>query len=282
MGDCMKKRIIDYTIIALGAFILAFGINFFLVPVKISTGGVSGVATVFYHLLHIPMWATTLVINLTLFAFGFKMLKKSTVAKNLSGIVFLSLFLRVTENMGSYSDDMLICAIFGGILVGLGVGLTVLREGSTGGSDFAALMLNKVIRYISVATFILMIDTGVILASGFAFEDITVMFYSVMSLYISSKVTDFILIRGDFAKSVYIISDKNKEIADYVMSDLVRGVTGIYSRGCYSQTDNMMLMCIVKSKEVQPVLNKVKELDKNAFVIISEVREVCGDGFKEI
>ncbi len=282
MGDFMKKKIVDYVVIALGAFILAFGINIFLVPVKISTGGVSGVATVFYHLLHIPMWVTTLIINLVLFAFGFKMLKKSTVVKNLAGIVFLSLFLRLTENFPTYNDDMLICAVFGGILVGLGVGLTVLREGSTGGSDFAALMLNKAIRYISVATFILIIDTGVILASGFAFEDVTIMFYSVLSLYISSKVTDFILIRGDFAKSIYIISKKNPEIAAFVMNDMVRGVTGIYSRGCYSDTDGMMLMCIVKSKEVQTVLNKVKELDKDAFVIISEVREVCGDGFKEM
>lgn len=144
---------------------------------------------------------------------------------------------------------------FGGILVGLGVGLTVLREGSTGGSDFAALMLNKAIRYISVATFILMIDTGVILASGFAFEDVTIMFYSVLSLYISNKVTDFIL---------------------------VRGVTSIYCKGCYSDNERMMLMCIVKSKEVQQVLNKVKELDDKSFVIISKVGEVCGDGFKEI
>lgn len=278
----MKKKIIDYLVIALGALILAFGINFFLVPVKISTGGVSGVATVFYHLLHVPMWLTTLLINLTLFAFGFKMLKKSTIIKNLAGIIFLSFFLRVTENFGSYSDDMLICAIFGGILVGLGVGLTVLREGSTGGSDFAALMLNKVIRHIGVATFILLIDTGVILASGFAFEDVTIMFYSVMSLYISSKVTDFILVRGDFAKSIYIISEKHEEISRFILSDMVRGVTGVYSKGCYSGNDQMMLMCIVKSKEVQQVLNKVKELDKNAFVVISDVREVCGDGFKEI
>lgn len=278
----MRKKIMDYFVIALGTFILAFSINFFLVPVKISIGGVSGVATVLYHMFRIPVWATTLFANLVLFAFGFKTLKKSTIAKNLTGIVFLSLFLRVTENFGGYRDDMLICAVFGGILVGLGVGLTILRDGSTGGTDFAALMLNRVFRHISVATFVLLIDTGVILASGFAFEDVTIMFYSVISLYISSKVMDFILVRGDFAKSVYIISEKNEEIARFVMSDMVRGVTGIYSKGCYSGKDQMILLCIVKSKEVQQVLNKVKEFDDNAFVIISDVREVRGDGFKEI
>ncbi|MBR7163871.1 MAG: YitT family protein [Clostridia bacterium] len=278
----MKKKIIDYFVIVLGTFILAIGINFFLVPAKISTGGVSGVATMLYHLFHIPVWVTTLVFNLILLASGFKMVKKSTIVKNLTGIILLAVFLRLTENLVSYHEDVLICAVFGGILAGLGVGLTILREGSTGGSDFTALMLNKAIRHISVATFILMIDTGVILASGFVFKDVTIMFYSVLSLYISSKVTDFILIRGDFAKSIYIISKKNREIAEYIMSDIVRGVTGIYSRGCYSGHDHMMLMCIVKSKEAQQILNKVKAIDNEAFVIISEVREVCGDGFKQI
>ena len=278
----MKKKIIDYFVIVLGTFILAIGINFFLVPAKISTGGVSGVATMLYHLFHIPVWVTTLVFNLILLASGFKMVKKSTIVKNLTGIILLAVFLCLTENLVSYHEDVLICAVFGGILAGLGVGLTILREGSTGGSDFTALMLNKAIRHISVATFILMIDTGVILASGFVFKDVTIMFYSVLSLYISSKVTDFILIRGDFAKSIYIISKKNREIAEYIMSDIVRGVTGIYSRGCYSGHDHMMLMCIVKSKEAQQILNKVKAIDNEAFVIISEVREVCGDGFKQI
>jgi len=143
-------------------------------------------------------------------------------------------------------------------------------------------MLHRSIRHISLATFILMIDAGVILASGFIFGDVTIMFYSVLSLYISSKVTDFILVRGDFAKSIYIISEKSDEIAFCILSDLDRGVTGIYSKGCYSERKQMMLMCIVKSKEVPKILNKVKQVDSGAFVIVSEVREVRGDGFKEI
>jgi uncharacterized membrane-anchored protein YitT (DUF2179 family) len=278
----MKKLASDYFIIALGAFILALGINVFLVPVKISTGGISGIATVLYHIMHIPMSITTLIINLTLFFFGYKTLKKSSVLKNLAGIVFLSLFLQLTESIPGYSEDIMISAIFGGILVGLGVGLTVLREGSTGGSDFAALMLNKIIPHISVASFILLIDSAVILASGIAFNDVTIMFYSVLSLYISTKVTDFVLVQGDFAKSMYIISEKNEEIAKYIMTVLERGVTGIYSRGMYNNKDSNMLMCVVKSKEVQSIHNEIKKLDNNAFIIISDVREVRGEGFKEI
>lgn len=278
----MKKKLADYSVIILGTFILAFGVNFFLVPVKISTGGAGGVAMALYHLLHIPVWVTTLTLNLILLVLGFRTMKKETLIKILVGILFLSLFLRLTEVFGTYGEDRLICAVFGGVLAGLGVGLSVLKEGSTGGSDLAAMMLNRSIRHISLATFILMIDAGVILASGFVFGDVTIMFYSVLSLYISSKVTDFILVRGDFAKSVYIISEKSGEIASHILSDLDRGVTGIYSKGCYSDREQMILMCIVKSKEVQRVLDKVKAFDDKAFIIISDVREVCGDGFKSI
>ncbi len=276
----IKRTIIDYLYIAAGSFILAFAINFFLVPCKISTGGVSGVGTVLYYLFDIPLSVTTLIINAVLFFCGYKTLKKSSIAKTIAGILFLSLFLEITEKFGSYNDDMLIASVFGGVLVGVGVGLAVLKEASTGGSDFAALMLHKVIPYISVATFILLIDSMVILVSGIVFEDYTIMFYSVISLYISSKVTDFILVSGDYAKSVYIISQCSDRIAEEIMTDMERGVTGIHSKGYYTNQENTMLMCVVKSKEIPQLLEKVKRLDQHAFTIISEVREVYGEGFK--
>jgi uncharacterized membrane-anchored protein YitT (DUF2179 family) len=228
------------------------------------------------------MSVTTLIINLVLFAWGFKTLKKSTIVKNLAGIMFLSLFLQLTESLVYTKGDILIASVFGGILVGIGVGLVMLKDGSTGGSDFAALIIHKALPHISVANIILAIDTLVILALGFAFENFNIVFYSVISVFISSKVTDFILVSGEKAKSVYIVSEKSNEISDEIMRDMERGVTGIYSKGCYNNTDRTMLMCIVKSKEVKTVLKIVKKWDKSAFTIISEVREVRGEGFKDI
>ena len=276
-----KKIFIEYAYIIAGSFILAFGINFFLVPIKISTGGVSGIATILFHVFKIPLSITTLVINLVLFAFGYKTLDKSSIIKTLAGIVLLSAFLQLTSYWGSYSDDMMIASIFGGVLVGVGVGLAVLKDASTGGSDFAAIMLHKKIPYISVATFILIIDATIIVTAGIVFRDYTVMFYSVLSLYISTKVTDLILVRGDFAKSVYIISEKSDEISQKIMSGLVRGVTGIYSKGLYNCSERMMLLCVVKSPELPKLMEIVKAIDKNAFVIVSEAREVLGEGFKK-
>ncbi len=277
----MKRVFFDYLYITIGSLILAFGINIFLVPYKISTGGVSGAATIIFYVFRMPMSVTTLVLNLILFVIGYKTLSKSSIIKTLVGIVFLSVFLQLTSYISCYSDDMMISAIFGGVLVGVGVGLVVLKDASTGGSDFAAIILNKTIPYISVATFILIIDTLIILTSGIVFRDYTIMFYSVLSLYVSTKVTDMILVKGDYAKSVCIISEKSNVIAKEIMETIERGVTGIYSKGLYNGKDGLMLLCIVKSKELHILMNMVKKTDREAFVIISEARKVLGEGFKE-
>ncbi len=284
-----KKIITDYSYIAVGSFILAFAISFFLVPCKISTGGVSGIGTVLYYVMSIPLSVTTLIINLALFIFGYKMLPSASIIKTLAGIVLFSISLEITDRLSAlltdtvaaFTSDIWIASIFGGILVGVGVGLVVAREASTGGSDFAALMLNRIFPYISVATFILIIDSCIIIISGIVFRDYAIMFYSVVSLYISSKVTDFIIVRGDRAKSVYIISGKSAEISERIMTDMERGVTAIHSHGCYDKREGEMLMCILRSKEIPKALGIVKGIDPSAFTVISEVKEVRGLGFKE-
>lgn len=280
--NSIKKTTLDYICIVAGSFVLAFSINFFLVPQKISTGGVSGVGTVLLYVFNIPLSVTVLALNALLFLFGYKFLKKSSLVKTVSGIVFLSVFLEFTKPFGAYSDDIFIASVFGGIIAGIGVGLTISREASTGGSDFAALMLRRFFPHVSLARIILVIDFFVIILSGVIFKNYTVMLYSLVSLYIGTKVADMILVSGDYAKSVMIISDKTDEISEFILSDMNRGVTGIYSRGYYKKSDGMMLMCIVRSKEIPRLLNKIKQIDFNSFIIISEVREVHGAGFRKI
>lgn len=278
----MKKTlqgILDYLQIAVGSFLVALGVNFFLVPCKISTGGVSGLGTIFYYFFGIPLSLTVFIVNVVLFLIGYRLLKRASIIRTGAGILFLSLFLELTEGLLVYSEDLLIASVFGGILVGAGVGLTVLKDASTGGSDFLALMLHKLVPHISVAGFMLLIDSIVIAVSGLAFRNYTVMLYSVISLYICSKVADLLLVRGEYAKSVLIISRENERIAAEIMQDMERGVTGIYSRGFYGGKDGMMLMCIVRSKELPHLIERIERLDKNAFTVISEVRQVVGAGF---
>ena len=273
------RGVIEYLQIAVGSFLVAIGVNFFLVPCKISTGGISGIGTIFYYFFNAPVSLTVLLVNVVLFLVGYRLLKRSSVIKTGAGILFLSLFLELTKGMLIYVEDLLIASVFGGILIGIGVGLTVLKDASTGGSDFLALMLHKLIPHVSVASFMLLIDAIVIAVSGLAFRNYTIMLYSVISLYICSKVADMILVHGEYAKSVLIISQNSEQIAAEIMGDMERGVTGIYSRGIYGGRDGMMLMCIVRSKELPRLMEKVERLDQNAFTIISEVRQVVGAGF---
>lgn len=275
----MKKRILDYVFIAIGSMVMAFAIDFFLAPFKISTGGISGVSTVLLHLFKLPLSLTTLLFNGILFFFGFRTLPKEAIPKSIAGILFLSLFLEVFEDFVFGEGDLLLGAVFGGILVGVGVGLVVMRDGSTGGSDFAALILNRLIPHVGIATFILIIDTAVILLSGIVFRNFSIMLYSVISLYISTKVTDFLLIRGDFAKSITVISPAAEQIALEIMEKMERGVTGFYTHGFYTKRDGKSLVCIVRSREVATVLGIVEKHDRAAFTYISDVRKVRGEGF---
>ena len=277
-----KKICTDYFFVILGSFIVAFSINLFLVPQKLSTGGISGVGTILLYLFKVPLSVTTLFFNAMLYVFGYKILNRNSLIKTTVGIVFLSFFLEITKNFHPFADDIIISSVFGGGLAGVGVGFVVLKEASTGGSDFLALMLHKKLRHFSLARIIFIIDFCVIIATGIVFKDYTILFYSLISLYISTRVADYILVRGDYAKSLYIISGKNDIIATLILKDMNRGVTGIYAKGYYSNTDTTMLMCIVRAKEVPHIISLIKSVDDMSFIIVSEVREVRGQGFKEI
>lgn len=278
----LNKVYTDYFFVVLGAFIIAFSINTFLVPQKLSTGGISGVGTILFYLCNIPLSITTILFNAMLYGFGYKILNKKLLAKTTVGIIFLSVFLEITKNLYSFTDDIFISSMFGGALAGVGVGFVVLKEASTGGSDFLALMIHKKLSHISPAKIIFIIDFCIIVITGIVFGDYTILFYSLISLYTCTKVADYILVRGDYAKSLYIISNKNDIIANLILNDMNRGVTGIYAKGYYSNTDSTMLMCIVKAKEVPHIIKLIKNIDIMSFIIVSEVREVRGQGFKEI
>lgn len=273
------KAIREYGGIAVGAFVLAVAVNVFLLPLNISTGGVSGIGTILYHTVKIPIWATTLAVNSVLFLFGRKMLAKSELVKSAVGILLLTAFLALTENASGFGGDLFVSAVFGGAVAGAGVGITVKCGASTGGSDFAGIMVNRALPHISVAGFIMLADCAVVALSGIIFGEPTLTLYSLVSLYVSSRVTDRILVSGRFAKCLYIISEKHEQIARRIMTEAGRGVTGIESTGLYTGTDGVMLMCAVGKKEAFFVIEMVKAIDPNAFTVVVDAREVYGNGF---
>ena len=277
---------IDYLFILLGTLILAVGINVFLTPNKISAGGVTSLGTILLHLFKIRMSVTNLACNLVLFIFGFRKLGKYAVIQTASGIVFLSLFLELTSGIPTFQaengGDLLIASVTGGAFLGIGVGLVVKQGASTGGSDFAGLIIKRLLPHIPLASIIMAIDWIIVLISGIVFKSISVTFYSMLALFVCSLLTDKIMTFGDSAKMVQIFSSHAQEITDHVLKDFERGVTGIHCVGMFEKNETLMLECIVKPRELPLYMGMVKKIDPNAFVIIANVQEVLGEGFKKM
>lgn len=278
----IKRFIFEFLFITSGCFLLAVSINVFLLPNNISAGGISSVGVILFHLFKIRISITNLIFNAVLFFFGYKNLGRYAVVKTALGTVLLSLFLELSSGFPVYKENQIIAAISGGILMGVGVGLVVKVDASTGGSDFAGLILKKFFGHIPLARLIMIIDCAVVILSGVVFKSFTITFYSVMTLFVSSLITDKLITAGDEAKMLMIISQKKDEIAEQILVKYERGITGIHSVGMYSNSETVMLMCIVAPKELPKYLNMIKEIDKKAFIIIGNVNEVIGEGFKQI
>ena len=277
-----KKLITDLMFLTVGCILLSVSINVFLLPYKISAGGISTVGTVLMHLFGIKMSLTNLFFNAVLFIFGYKKLGKYAVVQTASGIILLSIFLELTSHIPIYSQNELIAVLSGGIFMGAGVGMIVKIGASTGGSDFAGLILKKFFPHISLAKLILAIDCFIVVVAGIVFKSYTVTFYSVIALFVSSVVTDKIITFGDDAKMLQVFSAETEKISNCILNEYERGVTGVHCRGMYSNEERLMLLCVITPKELPVYMNMIKETDKNAFIIICDVHKVIGDGFKSI
>lgn len=263
-----------------GAFLLAIGVNCFFVPSKICSGGVSSIGTILYHKFDVHLSVTNTVANLILLLLGFKLLGKEAVLKSIIGVASLSIALEITSYFPTYTENEILATIVGGVVAGLGMGTIVKRMASTGGTDFIALILKRFIPHASLAGIILVLDCAVIIVSGIVFQSFTVTIYSIIAMYVCSRVTDAVVSFGNKAKAVQIFSEQYEQISSFVINEFDRGVTGIYAKGMYSNKDRTMLLCVVSPKELPHLVNAVKRIDNSAFIIINDAKEVLGEGFK--
>ena len=272
----------DCFLVIIGSAFVAVALNIFLVPYRLSSGGIGTLGVILLYLFKVPLSITNLALNIILFGLGIKFLKKPSIIKTILGILFLSFFLHITTYVPAYKEDIFLGMVIGGVLDGIGMGLVLRVDGSTGGIDFLALMVKKGIPHISIANFIFAVNVLLFILSGVAFRNYAVVFYSIIAMFISSKVTDAVMNIGEEARSVQIISDHSEQIEDIILSEFKRGVTEIYSKGAYTKENKKMLLCVVKPKEVAKIVRVVKETDDKAFLMISDVHEVLGDGFKDL
>lgn len=290
----MLKGLKAYLWIIAGSLITAGAINVFLVPYKIAPGGVTGIATVIYYLSNerFPVGVTMLALNIPLFVIGMRFIGGRFIIRTLFSTVFLSLIIDLTEPFTRYfvknyitkaevssNPDLLLYSIFGGFFMGLGLGLVFRSGATTGGTDLAARIVNHFIPHLTMGQLLLIIDSSVILFAAISFNSFLLALYAILSLFISSKVIDAILEGVNFAKAVYIISDKPDEIAKLVMSELDRGITALKGVGMYTGNDKMVLYCVLNRGQLPMLKQLIIKTDPEAFVILTDVREVLGEGF---
>ncbi len=285
----------DYLWIILGSIITAAAINIFLVPYKIAPGGVTGIATVVYYLSgeRFPVGVTMLALNVPLFIMGMRFIGGKFILRTLFSTIFLSVVIDVSEPVTTYfadiyltkaesissSPDLLLYSIFGGFFMGLGLGFVFRSGATTGGTDLAARIVHHFIPQLTMGQLLLVIDSTVILFAAIAFNSFLLALYAILSLYLSTKVIDAILEGVNFAKAVYIISGKPDEIAQRIMTDLDRGVTALKGVGMYSGKEKTVLYCVLHRGQMQQLKELVTKADPDAFVILTDVREVLGEGF---
>lgn len=273
------QTIKEYLLIAAGSMLTALGLNLFLVPNSIAAGGASGLGTVMYLGFGIPVSAVILAVNIVLFVLGYRYLPGSALIRTVFATFALSAFVEIFSFLGSVTDNLILASIYGGLCLGAGTGLTVANGGSTGGSDMAAVIIHKQLHVFSVARLILFIDLFVIVLSGIVFSDFEVMLYASVALYVASIIADAIIEGVNFAKLVFVVSDRSDEIASAVMTSLERGITALEGRGMYSGKNILVLMCAVRRNQFVRLRRIIKSIDENAFIILTDAREVIGNGF---
>lgn len=276
-----RKYIWDLIGVIIGTAVMAVAFNMFLIPNKIAAGGISGLGIILFHLYQVPVGLTVLLGNVPLFILAWTVLGWRFVAHSLAGTILLPFMLELTAFLPLITTDLLLASVFGGIGVGLGLGIVFRSQGTTGGTALVAQLFNHFWGFSSGQSLI-GADLVIIVAAGFVFNP-EVALFALLSLFVSGKVIDFVQEGFSFSKVALIISEKKQDaITEKIFEELGRGATFLEGRGAYSGEQKGIILCIVSQSQVTRLKNIVSEIDSSAFVIVSNVGEVLGEGFGPI
>lgn len=273
-------------VITAGTGLLAFAIKCIFDQVGLVTGGFTGIAillkalTDMFYKGGIPLWFANLALNVPFFVLAYKIKGKRFIGKTVYATVMLSAWLYLIPEIDFASGDYILASIFGGVLAGIAMGMILWANATTGGTEMVAVLLQCRLKHYSVAQIMQVLDGMIVLAGLYVFGMHPSM-YAIVAIFITSKVTDTILEGMKFSKAAYIITDHYDQIAKRVMEELNRGVTGLAAQGMYSGEQKCVLYCVVSKKEIVLLKELVDQIDKNAFVVVGDVREVHGEGFIE-
>ena len=277
---------VDYLFIFMGTGIMALAIQCIFEPIGLVTGGFAGMASIIRKMSAgmgeggVPLWLTNLALNVPVFIAALIIKGRKFLGRTVIGTVLLSFWLYVIPQVDLTQGDYMLSAVFGGVITGIGIGFVLLAKATTGGTDMVSALIQKYVRHYSVVQILQVIDGMVVLAGLYVFG-LKPALYAIVAIFITSKVSDALMEGMKYSKAAFIITDCYKEIADAIMTQLDRGLTGLDATGMYSGDKKTVLYCVVAKKEIVELKDIVAKIDPTAFVIVTDAREVFGEGFLE-
>ena len=278
MKRWLKRHLVDLLLLVSGSVVMAL----FLIPHQVVPGGVGGLAMIANHFFKTPIGMTSILLNIPLFVIGVRVLGKSYGVKSLLGMLLSSALIDVFTYVvptGPGTSEPILACIFGGLTLGAGLGLVFRGGGSTGGSDIVGMVLNRVSN-LSVGSAILVVDFMVISAAGLAYGHLELALYGYLNLYLQSRAIDLVLEGMSYTRAVFVISEHSNAIGRRLMDRLRRGATLLHGTGAYTGQDKRVLFSVLSKKEVGQVREIVREVDPMAFMIVTDVYDVFGEGFR--
>lgn len=281
-----KSAVWDYIMVIIGTGLLATSIKCLYDPMGLVTGGFTGLCIVIKEVTEgivdggIPLWLSNLILNIPLFLIAWKVKGKRFIWRTIIGTFLLSAWIYVIPAVDLTQQDYFLVAVFGGCIGGAGMGLILLGRATTGGTEMVAVLLQHFLRHYSVVQIMQVLDAMIVLFGLYMFG-LKAGMYAIVAIFVTTKVSDGLMEGFKYSKSAFIITDHYEAVADRILQELDRGLTGLYAKGMYSGTDKCMLYCVVSKKQIVELKDIVSEIDPDAFVIVSDVREVLGEGFLE-
>lgn len=275
----LKEKIKRFSFVTLGAILMAVALELFLVPNKLLDGGIVGISIMASHLLELPLGLFIFLLNIPFFYLGYKQIGKTFALSTLYAITILSIGTALLHPVPPFADEKFLVTIFGGVILGLGVGLVIRYGGSLDGTEILAILISNKSPF-SVGEIVMVINFFIYVAAGFIFTWESAM-YSVIAYFIAFKTIDIVQQGLDESKSVWIISDQHEEIGDAINDRLGRGVTYLTGEGAYTGEDKKVIFCVITRLEEFKLKDIVNHYDESAFVAIGNVSEVKGGRFKK-
>jgi len=279
-----RKWFLSYSYIIFGTFIMAVGYVYFITPHKIVPGGIYGISIVLHHMLGLPVGLTALCFNVPLTILGTKILGPRFGVKTVMGFVLTAVFVDVLSYFSKglpLVSDVLLSSVFGGVLIGAGVGFLFKAKATSGGTDMVAMIISKCTK-LPLGQGMIMVDSGIVLLGLLAFGDWRIPLYSWIVIFILGKVVDVVMQGMNYDKALFIISDKSDEISHRLIHDMKRGGTYLAGKGIYNNADKNIIFTVVNRREVEILKDWIRVIDPKAFVTVIDATEILGQGFKSL